>query len=425
MIKVRLFTDEERSDLVRGRKEPEYAVCDAGVYFKHNPRTITPKESLHVEFRSAESLQFLREACGIDYFASDDSVVCLHESVQSGLTAIDMSRDGKYVWCWPAEKEIWQALAHMPFDILIAVCRSDIHVFWRDITGVDCLIENYPYDNQIIEVLVKDDFIRLDNSYKAVPATKRGRFDTSYGLCIGGDGKYYSDWIGFEYALQYYWKNDIEGIIQEIDRLNEHRIALADTTYVYDTFELGGLLAVLGRDSNCIEELDYLYKLDMLNEFLEEGSMTKDEYDKELQKLQAGDSYKYYLYYRDTFRYISHLSSVPMMLHSRKPPALIVDKNADGTYFIHGRLTVKWPVFCELISNELCGCSKGVERFVLVVDVNEMMCSAQDLKYAVCGLRRTDDRLDIYDAYTGTKLFGEALKEAYYSGKCTVDEEFY
>lgn len=434
MLRVRLFTDEEYLDQCAANKEHKYRVGDTKTYFRYRLLDTAHDEEPHIPFRDAESLQFLKETYGITFISDDDwysvwceesrsDITCLYDSIQSGLAAIAMSRNGIYAWYWSMGEKEWKALANMPFDILIAMRTSEMGLHgMHHITDVDYLIENYPYGDQSFEVLVVDSYIRPDDFYTAMPELERGRYCTSYGLLKGSDGKYYSDGIGIDYAFQYYWKNDIEGIIKQIDRMRRDRIALTDTTHTYDVFELGTLVK---NDKNCIVELDYLRDANLYERLYKDGDISEQEYDEWMQKLQTNDYYNDYLYFRDKFKVISHLAFVPEPVQSRKLPMLMVDKNTDGTYYIHGSLTVKYPDFNEMFWDVIPGRSPEMERFVLIVDVEELFFSVYDIEKAVCGFRVLADSVDIYDAYEGTQLFGEALKEAYHSGRCTVDKEFY
>lgn len=433
MIRVRVFTDEEWVNAsVCGNKECKYRAYEALRYFEGLLNNTFIKNPC-APFRDAESLLFLRETYDITFVSDDDwysvmyegsrsDIISLDKRIRFGLAAIDLSKEGKYVWHMSAEEQIWKILARMPFDILIAIKISEMGLYGDYIRGVDYLIENYPYKDQTIEVTVKESLIDRDDFYTP-ELGYRERHGYGYGLHRGRDGQYYCDKIDIDYAFQYYWKNDIEGIIHKIDSLRKDRIALTDTVRIYDIFELGALLE---QDRpNCIMGLDYQSGLEWLEWQRKEKGMSEEEYNERLETARKENNYEEYLYFKDKFKVICHLAFAPEETAFRKLPMLMVDKKKDGTYLIHGDLTVKYPEFHELLEDVIRERSAEWERFVLVVAGEELLYSVNDIEHAVCGFRVLEDSVDVYDAYEGTQLFGEALKEAYYSGRCTVDNGFY
>jgi len=426
MIRVRLFTAKEWLEAYCVSEEHEYRVCDAKVHFEILLDTAFDAE-MRIPFRDAESLQFLKESYDISFVSDDDwysvmcagsrsDITCLNEDILYGLSAIDLSKDGVYSRLEWAGKKVWQALSNLPFDILIAQNMQDMGLYKGAVSGADYLIENYPYRNETIEVFVKKSIFVKDDFYAPVPEYREN--NTNHGLHMGRDGKYYTDEFDIRYAFQYYWKNDIEGIIKEIERMRRNRIVMADVTRTFDVFELGKLI---GRDKcmNSIMWLDYLECLKRMPENEREGNCSSCHIER-----QPKECYDEYLYFRDKFKVISHLVIAPEPWH-RKLPVMMVDKNNDGTYFIHGDLTLKNPSFYELFNEVIEGRSAERERFVLIVEVEELLDSVHDMEQAVCGFRVLADSVEVYDSYEGTQLFGEALKEAYYSGRCTVDTDFY
>lgn len=424
MIKVRVFTDKEwlNFSCISSEKH-EYSAWNAKSYFKNLLDTAWEDEP-RIPFRDAESLQFLKETYDITFVSDEDwysvicegsrsDITCLYESIQFGLAAIDISKKGVYTQFQRAEEKIWTVLANLPIDILIAMRISKMGLFGEHISGTDYLIENYPYRGQAIEVFVKQWIVEKD-FYTPVPEYREN--NTNHGLHTGRDGKYYSDETVIPYAFQYYWKNDMEGIIKKIEELRKDRIVIADTTRTFDIFELGQLLS---HDKNCIMMLDYLNDLKWISDDEKQGNCIHCHNGR-----QSKECYDEYLYFRDKFRVISHLVVAPKPWH-RKLPVMMVDKNNDGTYFVHGGLTVKNPEFHELFYEVITGRSTERERFILIVDVEELLESVHDIKEAVCGFHVLADSVHVYDSYEGTQMFGEALKEAYYSGKCIIDTDFY
>lgn len=414
MVKVKLYTVDDfmRTCTIGGG---EYVTEYQG-YFEMHMLWVEPGWEEGIPFRDAESVRLLRESYGVEFVSDGDwfsvrgregrmDVSCLNDGLRFALVAISRSRKGGYTWFAPADERIWRVLADLPFDILVAMRTFEMGIHGRQIEGIDYQIINYPYNGRSEAVTVLDDMLRINNEAYTEVAEAR-ECGTGYGLCTGKDGRYYTSSLDIGYAFQYYWKNDIGGILRYIECSGKDyrgRVRLADTSRTYNIFDLGRLLR---GDEYCI-----LMWCDLIGS--EEGDR------------ESVESSPVYAYFRDTFKVTTHMKVEPKYSISRRLPKLMVDKNSDGTYFIHGGLTYKHPQFEGLIRDMIDGRSPDRERFVLIVDVEELMKSAGDIEHALCGFRILADSVDAYDAEDAVQLFGEALEEAYYSGKCTVDKEFY
>ncbi len=190
----------------------------------------------------------------------------------------------------------------------------------------------------------------------------------------------------------------------------------------YDIFEFG---KILKDDKNCIMFLDYLHCKDCMERLYQEGKMSEEEYQEALARLKDGDAYEEYLYFKNKFRIINHCTRFPGSTNYRKLPVLMVDKNHDGTYFIHGKLTVKYPSFDELFYDVITGRSPDRERFALIVDAEELLYSAEDIDQAVCGFRVLADSIEVFNSDDALEIFGDWLREAYDSDSCTISGGFY
>ena len=140
---------------------------------------------------------------------------------------------------------------------------------------------------------------------------------------------------------------------------------------------------------------------------------------------QSGEAYQEYLFFRDKFKVISHIIVTPGGTTFRKLPILMVDKNSDGSYWIHGGLTLKYPEFHEAIGSVIEKRNKDGEMIALVIDTEELLDSVRDIDRAVYGFRTMPDSIEIFDVEDAVQLFGQMLKEAVASGRCKVDYEFY
>ncbi len=421
MIKVKLFNPEEMLGAYTGESG---RVVESQDYFEWHMLCPRFEKNPQAPFRDPESLRLLKESYDISFASDSDwysvicegsrmNIWCLNRGIKFALVALHCSRQGIYTWFEPAGDAVWKILADMPFDILVAMRTSNMGLRRPAINGAMYQIVNYPYGGRKIEVTVLHDLLCGKDGYTGVPESHKN--GTGYGLCMGRDGKYYSDPLGVMYAFQYYWKNDIGGIIKYLDELGRDRGKPIGAVGTYDIFELG---RILGQDENCIMNLEYLYCKNHCGQGGKDGCQCPE-------PCQENNPYEEYLYFRDKFKVISHLDRIPGKIYCRKLPMLIVDRNADGTYSIQGDLTVKNPKFHELFYDVISGRSPDRERTVLVVDVDELLDSAEDIKRAVCGFRVLSDSVEVFGREEAMEVFVGALKEAYYSGSCTVDGDFY
>ncbi len=429
MIKVRLYTEEEYIHAqcldCNGRHDHvfDYESSFDSVLYNLNDDDALP-------FRDIVSRRFLKEIEGITFINDNDwytvmwdnertCIAAIPKPLKFALMAIEHSREGRYTWCYPAGDKIWELLADMPFDILIGRRITEMGLHGMYIDGADYQVINYPYEGKTIEVTVKNDGIRYDDDfYTEVSGGKE--HSTSYGLHLGRDGKYYSDMIRIGYALQYYWKNDIDGIIGYINKKGNNRLRLADINQGYNVFEYA---KALGKDEDELVSLDYLHSLNCFRGYWRENGMEED--GEEIKELQSEDSYQEYLYFRDKFKVVSHLTWVPGGTTFRKLPVLMVDKKGDGSYWIHGGLTCKYPDFCDAMYQVIDERSQDAERFVLIIDAEELLDSVKDIDHAVYGFKVMPDSIEVFDIEDAVGLFGQMLKEAVVSGRCEVDKDFY
>lgn len=404
MIKVRLYTEEEYAHAsaldCNGRHDHvfDYKSTFDSVLYNLNNYDALP-------FRDAESLRLLKEIYDITFISDDDwytimwdnertCIAAIREDLKFALMAVEFSRQGRYTWFFPAGEKVWRILADMPFDILIGWCISDIGIYHPILEGVDYQILNYPYGDKTVEVTVKDRLLHVDNLYVVVPDSSY--HTPSYNLRVGKeDGKYYIGSIDLGYALQYNWKNDLEGIIKYTDK-KERRFHLVKFSKEYTVFELAK--ALIG-DENAIAWSQYLQEARFFDSDKEEDSAY-------LKELQSGDDYQEYLYFRDRFKVISHIMVAPRDTTFRKLPILMVDKNSDGSYRIQER-------------------NKDGERIALVINTEELLDSVRDIDRAVYGFRVMPDSIEIFDVEDAVQLFGQMLREAVASARYKVDGEFY
>lgn len=319
------------------------------------------------------------------------------EELQAALVIAKNSRAGIYTelpkWMY---RKVALVLADMPFDALIAVQMDGMYRRYfpgggdynieETFGGINIVFENSPYHNRTAEA-----------------AGSRPSCDNGF-------------YARFPY--EYCWAHDIGGILEYIGSLKDTRIYVEDISRIYDVFELG---RILQQDENVIPRLDYFSDVMRFCEKAHEENrdMDEEEYRNEIKGLPVEEAhYKEYLYFKDTFRIVTHLTELPMEAVMRRLPMLIVDKDNEGTYKIYDEPTVKYPEFHELIEGAISRCRAGRESFHIVVDVPEKMLSADDLSRTICGFHVTEHCVEIYDSYEAVRRFGAALREAYTSGKC-------
>lgn len=430
MIKIRLFTweDDWSSHVAAPERYFNDLLC---------PRA---SEEASVPFRDAESISFL-ETCGVVFADDEDwysvicdgkrmNIACLDSGIRFGLAAIHRSKQGDYIQCaaqsgWFYEK-LLKALGALPMDILVAVNTDEIpSLHWGIPEGV---IENYPYQNGLIEVKLMP-AVQDDNPfYEKVPSTKE--FGPDSELYIGKDGGYYLDYKdSADAALRYYWQNDIEGIIRYIDGMDENDFAIriGEVRHEYSLFELGIIL-------NCEEER--IRQLTDPDTFQIEAAIDRrvremyglaEAPQKDKERIKSWESFyelEGTLDFRKRFSVISHLVTLPKAANHLLP-MMMVDKSFDGTYLVHGGATVAYPEFSECLEEVVERRSACGECFVLVVDADVLLDRAGDIDNALCGFKVLEDSVEIFDRDTAVIMFGEALKEAYYSGKCEVADRLY
>lgn len=111
---------------------------------------------------------------------------------------------------------------------------------------------------------------------------------------------------------------------------------------------------------------------------------------------------------------------------SRKLPMMIIDKYPDGSYKIWGSLTVKYPEFDEILI-DIIGYyySEECERYITIVDMEELFQRAGDIAYTNCGFKITKNCIEIFDHNDAMKMFAEMAQEAMDSDNCSISKEFY
>lgn len=387
-------------------------------------------------FRDEYSIELLKETYDVEFISDDDwysikspkeerfCLSGLSTTMKYALYLIHNSKKGKCTELVNCEKRIWKVLDSMPIDILVAVDITNINEDLDLELGVDYVIENYSLNDKEIKLNVTENRgYLIDSNYKKVG-------DTPIYL---KDEKYYIDSISFKFhEIFYFWKEHIEDIIKWANNYTEKEYPIINKTITCSLLEF---IDKINLDYNVDYNVDsflywneYARQLLCYNNMLNDNEISKEEYDKALKILQKENEkeYKQYLWYINDFKIISHLYVLPKERISRKLPVLIVDKYFDGSYKIWGGLTVKYPRFNEILECLIYDYyTEKCERYVIIVDVEELFTSACDIKYTNCGFKITKKCLEIFDPNDAIKLFADIAHEALSSEKCEISKEFY
>ena len=425
MIKLRIYSKQEYIDThmfpANGARKPEHLYVTDNYYtsFWHVmcPTLLDDDEAGKPPFRDAESVQFLKNSYDVVFADDEDwysvicegtrmNIACLNKAIICGLGMIYDSKRGLYSWLTSMTENVWRALGSLPMDVLVAV-REDFLSEWHSFfCEADFTIVNYPLGDSTVEVKAVRACIYGNDFYTKVPNSS---------LCVGKDGLYYMESMDLHGVFEYDWKEDIKGILNHIRFKWGNLKRLEEFSHTYDVFELGKLL---NNDENSIMDLEYPHLLRCVKPD-ENDAEAMQKYHRFVKELQESDDYNEYLYFRDTFRIVNHMFYIPK-IYSRRLVMLMVDRAGDGSYKIHYDLTMKNPNFSELIYEAVSHRIDAGERFILMIDVDEVIRSCDAIDHAVCGFKAVSDYIEVFDKESGIKLFRELLEEAYASGKCTM-----
>lgn len=304
------------------------------------------------------------------------------------MLLLDCSRKGYYLEYRILKKEIWQVLEKMPFDILAAMDGQDykrtndyFYALMSDDDGAleeaedfifpdKAVIVNYPYRGKEIEVHITDYIHENDSFYRRIVSPEPeprsdGFYNTERALYTGKDGLYYADFVRLENNLDYYWGNDLEGVIYYFE--NEYK------------------------------------------ESLEKSASVKEIYSK--------DKYKGL---PDGFTIISHMKlekdewGIGYFISDAKyPTIMVIGKCLDGTIKIYADWVGKYPTMGEVLQMALQMWKGEREVFFLFVDVEGYIRELELLQESVrFGVRKAQrDSMEIFDKDEAVKLFVEGLKE--------------
>ena len=380
-------------------------------------------------FRDEFSKKFLKNTWNIEFVRDDDwysiqspeegrfCLSGLSREMKYALTLLHFSRKNivlSYEFCG---KNIWKVLSEMPFDILVAVDTTELKS-WEDVClGINYIIENFPFNGEYIQVQVSDYLIK----------DKQKVDITDEVLLYIEDGKYYACALELHnYLTHYDWKKHVETIIKYAGYYVKDEHPIVNKTLVCNVKEYAKLLGL--KENYFLDCSEYGRELYSYKRMLQEGDITQEEFNEVLPyiKRRYATSYKDYLWLKGELKICSHLYKLPTNRTFRKLPMMIVDKFPDGSYKIWGTLTVKYPKFEEILYNVLTDLyTEECERYIIVVNVEEVFNCAEDIKYTDCGFKITKNCIEIFDENDTLKMFIDIAQEAISSDKCEISTEFY
>lgn len=382
-------------------------------------------------FRDEYSKKFLKDTWNLEFVDEHDwysihspeegrfSLAGLSKDMKYGLTLLDYSKRGLVLSFKHCSEKIWKVLSEMPFDILVAVDTSKLKCWSDVIIGVDYIIENFPFEDKKLKVHVMERYERFQD-YEELK-------DKSGIKIYHKDGIYYThSWEIEEIFCRYFWKKHIKEIMDKVNHyiVEEHPILNKTLeTNLVDFLELikedvEGFL-VGNRFARHIYGAKYM---------LENNTISQQEYEEEVEqgKFEFVKAYQKYLHLTNDLKIISHLYVLPQETNQRKLPVMVVDKYADGMYKIWGTLTGKYPEFDELLYDVVFEYyTEECERYITIVDVEELFSCAGDIEYTNCGFKISKNCIEIFDRNDAMKQFRDIAQEALDSGNCKISEEFY
>ena len=314
------------------------------------------------------------------------------------LTLLHNSRRGIYTDITDFSgygEDIWSRLAVSATDILIAYDAKRIDGYCPELPiHADYFIENYPYERGTIEVYVRYD--SQDQLHKE-------------------NGEYYTG--RYLHELEYHWYRDIGGLIAKSERLIQNAGKRYDyPPREYSVFEFA--MTLEDKYANAFEEMEYPCE----REYLKKRSLPEQEYRAELEKFQQSDSYREYVFIRDTCKILCYLFKVPGETSAKYPIHLLVRKEPDGRSVMQEICSVKYPTYSEILMYN--GIVEFRERedevYGLVFDAGTFCERADIMEDALWGFRNFGSTIELFDGVRVLVEFVKAVKEAYETGKLYV-----
>lgn len=425
MIKLMFYEADEYKKLWLDNKihvysEDDFDLLLRGIYDEESNSRVKP-------FRDECSIRFLKDTYDLEFVSEDDwySIWCrekgricistLSRTMKYALTLIYYARLGICVKFKKCEERIWKVLDTMPFDIVLPISSSEFSGDTGLILGVEYIIENYLLNGKRVQLNVvtkglygKEGYEKEDIFYKK-------------------DGRYYVEDITLEYLdYHYFWKDHISDIIEKSKLHIKEEHPIISKTMVCNLKEF---VQKINVDVDYFMSFnDYAEGIRVFEDMRKNNEITEEEYNDFIENVKERnkEQYKKYLWMVNDLKIVCHLYTMPNTRLSRKLPMMIIDKYPDGSYKIWGMITFKYPEFDEILGDIIENYySEECERYIIIVDVEELFQDADDIKYANCGFKITKNCIEIFDQNDSIKLFADMAQEALDSGNYSISKEFY
>ena len=329
------------------------------------------------DFTDAESLALLRHLHGEEAVAGKwyrrttaagtPCIPAISPEAMYGLVVLENSRKGCYT---PIEEAftdfeveqrmegrmedhhnplIWQVFAQLDLDILLTFRKKEFSFAWEIPIEEEFILENYPLNGVPTEV-------RVVHDYFPEPELRDGEW------CVQN----------FFYDLKYQWDEDADELLKTLEQ------ELADRTPL-----LKGLFPLHTFEAMCQSE--------------ESFNRIRDEQ-------EAPPQF--------SWRVLNHMDRLPPQGESRRLLYLIIETYDDGQYCLREEISVKYPNYMEMLSEAIEAARPDCETFVMPVDVNECMGSAEDICKAVCAFRLHEGVIETFDKTEGLRVFERTLRGA-------------
>ena len=227
-------------------------------------------------FRDEFSKKFLKDTWDMEFVSDDDwysiqspeegrfCLSGLSKEMKYALTLLHYSRNKRVLSYKHCSKRTWKVLSDMPFDILVAVDMSKLDN-WTDVClAVDYIIENFPFNNDYLQVQVSENLIR----------DKQEISDANGVRLYIEDGKYYA--CSFEidrHFTHYDWKKHLESIIKCAGHYVKEERPIVNKTLVCNVVEYAELLGI--EENYFLNSNKYAYELYDAKRMLKCGYLTQ------------------------------------------------------------------------------------------------------------------------------------------------------
>ncbi len=383
MFRFKLYNDNDYYNFGGRRDFVEY---EERIFDNIMNCSFSDDEEATPPFRDAESLLFLRSqgsdmveddyySCIINYgniFKRRECISNVNNYTKYALSLIDYSRRGKYLSFRFIPIEFMEVLGNLPFDILIAIKYSDVENIELSYNK-EYILEKFPFRGRFITVKVVYEIMRDGvDGFKHVGSRRK---DAYWSHLYEKNNEYYISSVEMDISLRFLWKAHIPELIDYIKEMPEK--------------------VIIFNPENRME----------LDKFFDKLEYSYDE--------------------AETEGYIvnNHIVELPN-IYSRKLPLMLIDE-LDGSFYIHGALTVKNPDFSEIIFDIISLYNGKGKMHFLVVDVDELLKDKSSLEHTIFGGAIEDKIIELNPKTQALNNFVNVLETAYNSKNTKIDDEFY